>query len=76
MLCVFSGVWPRVLGYAMEEGGWGATVLLQSPPSSPPLLFFFFLGFCDSTKETLHQLLVGSRQRPAADFCAPRPGLG
>lgn len=36
---------------------------------------FFFLGFSESTKETLHQLLVGKRQRPAAELCAPVPGL-
>lgn len=40
VLCVFSGVWPHVLGYAMEEGGWGAMVLLQTPSSSPPRIFF------------------------------------
>lgn len=36
---------------------------------------FFFLGFSESTKETLHQLLVGKRQRPAAELRAPVPGL-
>lgn len=36
---------------------------------------FFFLGISESTKETLHQLLVGKRQRPAAELRAPVPGL-
>lgn len=44
-------------------------VVCLSPPA------FFFLGFSESTKETLHQLLVGKRQRPAAELGAPVPGL-
>lgn len=51
VLCVFRGVWPRVLGYAMEEGGWGATVLLQTPSSSPPQYFFSFWDFVTAQKE-------------------------
>lgn len=46
-----------------EEGAQGLVL-----PLTPR---FFFLGFSESTKETLHQLLVGKRQRPAAELCAP-----
>lgn len=72
VLWELNGVWLRALGCAMEEeeeeeGGWEPRCCC--PPHSPPI-FFFFLGFSDSTKETLHQLLVGSRQCPTAEFCA------
>lgn len=55
-----------------EVGGWGA----GSCPRSPLTPCLFFLGFSESTKGTLHQLVVGKRQRPAADFCAPQPRFG
>lgn len=59
---------------------WGRRVAASHVAAAHPIphLFFFsffFLGFSDSTKETLHQLLVGSRQRPTAELCAASLGL-
>lgn len=83
---VFNGVQPRhAAGRPLlrpqgrgVRGGRRRKAAREPEPARgpPPTPSFFFLGFSESTKETLHQLLVGKRQRPAADFCAPRPGFG